>query len=444
MNWQKAEKKAQHWIYQPEKDILACNLCPNRCKLNDNQTGICGVRKRVGNELFSLNYGYCICPVIEKIETEAVFHFQPGAPILSMGNIGCNMKCSFCQNWETSQVAHLDNKQVRYMSPRETVGLAVANQVKIISWTYNDPVVWHEYVTETSRLARKEGILTLYKSALNIEPEPIAELIDCIDIFSISLKTMDENIYRKVMKGSLQSVLNGIRQIYNSGKHLELSQLVVTKLNDTSEHAVRTADWILQNLNENVPLHFVSYHPAYKYTEERTSFQVIEMMCKTARNLGIKNCYAGNIFGENLSNTYCKKCENLLVQRTGLSVFSRGLDSHGHCLACKHKSPVQNFLDFKMPGFDTEKFVPLLVLEKEWNTHHSFHLVMLDIYADDVDVRIQRLPCEETEYFRMRKGLGRLLISRKNIQEQKISVTLDKDVRAELVPLLDRAHFPTI
>jgi pyruvate formate lyase activating enzyme len=444
MNWQNSDKKALHWNYNPENDVLSCNLCPNRCKLRENQTGICGVRKRVNNELYALNYGYCICPVIETIETEAVFHFQPGAPILSMGNIGCNMKCSFCQNWETSQVKHLDNKQVRYMSPQETIDLAIANQIKIISWTYNDPVVWHEYVLETSRLARENGILTLYKSALNMEPEPIAELIECIDIFSISLKAMDEEIYRKIMKGSLQSVLNGIKQIYSSGKHLELSQLVVTKLNDTAEHAARTAEWILQHLDENIPLHFVSYHPAYKYTEERTPFEVIEMMCNTARNLGIKHCYAGNIFGEDMSNTYCLKCNHLLVQRTGLSVFQTGLDEDGNCLSCGHKSPIHNHSDAEFQSVEAYDFIALQVMEGEWGEHSSYHLVLHEGYSGSIDVMVLRQPSQEKEYFRMRSGLGRLLISRKDTDEQKIIVSLNSAIPAELIPLLDRAHFPTI
>jgi pyruvate formate lyase activating enzyme len=402
------------------------------------------VRKRTGNELYALNYGYCICPVIETIETEAVFHFQPGARILSMGNIGCNMKCSFCQNWETSQIKHLDDKQVRYMSPQETVDLAIANDIRIISWTYNDPVVWHEYVVETSQLARKNGILTLYKSALNMEPEPIAELIECIDIFSISLKALDEEIYRKVMKGSLTAVLNGIKQIYRSGKHLEISQLVVTKLNDSAEHAARTAEWILEHLDGNVPLHFVCYHPAYKYHEERTPAAVVEMMCNTAIEKGIRNCYTGNTVDSNLSNTWCEKCRNLLVMRSGLNVSAPGMDAGGHCLVCHHKSPVHMGINYGQNGYNAGEFAALKEMEKEWGKHNSFHLVILDNYTHDIDIRLQRLPSGETENHRMRNGLGRLLITRKDTDEQSITLSLSSVIQAELIPLLDRAHFPTI
>jgi pyruvate formate lyase activating enzyme len=444
MNWKKPEKIALHWDYNRINDLVTCTLCPNICKLKENQTGTCGVRKRVNDQLYTLNYGYCICPVIETIETEAVFHFQPGARILSMGNIGCNMKCSFCQNWETSQIQHLDDRQVQFMTPDDTIKLAEANNIGIISWTYNDPVVWHEYVLETSRLAREHGILTLYKSALNINKEAVSELIDCIDIFSISLKAMDAGVYKRVMKGSLEAVLEGIKQIHDSGKHLEVSQLIVTKLNDKEEQAYTTAKWIKQNLGNSVPLHFVSYHPAYQYNEERSTFQTIEKMCFKAKEIGIKHCYAGNIFGEDLSNTFCSACNHLLVERTGLSITIKGLDDNMHCKKCGQISPISKALNINHKGYHPDEFEPHQKISRDWGTDNSFHLIIMEDYMDEITVRIERLPKSELEFVRMKRGLGRILISRNSIDEHKIVVSLDSKIKAILVPLLDRAHFPTI
>ena len=185
--------------------------------------GYCGVRGAVNGALHTFNYGLSLTPTEEFIETEAVVHFSPGARILSLGNIGCMMSCVFCQNWETSQIKHLDEAHIRRYSPQDLVDICLENEISIISWTYNDPVVWHEFVLETSALARKNGLLVLYKSALFIEEAPVNELIDCVDIFSLSLKSLSDSFYRKSTGARLAPVLSRIEQVARSERHLEIS-----------------------------------------------------------------------------------------------------------------------------------------------------------------------------------------------------------------------------
>jgi pyruvate formate lyase activating enzyme len=253
---------AQHWI-PFKKNRAECRLCPRHCRPKNDRMGFCGVRGTIDGEFRSFNFGQSLAATEEIIETEAINHFAPGARILSMGNVGCMMACSFCQNWKTSQIQHLDYQSVRHYTPEQLIELCLENDIPIISWTYNDPVVWHEFVVETSGLAHKNGIKTLYKSAFYIEEEPVKELIECIDIFSLSLKSLDEKFYQKETKATLKPVLERIKQVAISDRHLEISQLVIPELNDGDKDINQTIDWLIDNVGNHVPLHFVAFHPAY-------------------------------------------------------------------------------------------------------------------------------------------------------------------------------------
>ena len=161
MEWKETSRVAMHWHNHPTSNKIVCTLCPRNCKTQVGQMGFCKVRGNVMGEFHTFNFGKSVTATQECIETEAVNHYMPGARILSLGNIGCMMACSYCQNWQTSQVKYLDNKNVFEYTPEQVIQMAKANHIDAISWTYNDPVVWHEFVLETSRLAKQEGSTTL-------------------------------------------------------------------------------------------------------------------------------------------------------------------------------------------------------------------------------------------------------------------------------------------
>lgn len=186
---------------------VRCHLSPRNCTMRPGQAGFCGVRQNLDGRLVTLNYGRATHVTQESIETEAVFHYAPGAPILSLGNVGCMMNCDYCHNWKTSQARLISNGDVHYYTPEHVVQMALERNIPVISWTYNDPVVWHEFVLDTSRLAQQNGIRTLFKSAFFISLEGARELCDVIDIFSVSIKSMDPVWYRKITKGWLEPVL---------------------------------------------------------------------------------------------------------------------------------------------------------------------------------------------------------------------------------------------
>ena len=433
---------AKYWEFDEKLNKVICHLCPRNCQLKDGKDGFCKVRGNEGNKLYTYNYGKSIEATIETIETEAVYHFSPGSRILSLGNIGCMMACSFCQNWQTSQVKHLNFSNVKLYKPEDVIKMAIENKIEIISWTYNDPVVWQEFVVETSKLAQLVGIKTLYKSALYIESAPLQELIGCIDIFSISLKSMDDNLYRKVTKGRLQPVLDAIKQIAKSERHLEISQLIVTDLNDTPEDAKKTAEWMVDNLGTNIPLHFVAYHPAYKFDRPRTSIEKLINARNIAKNIGIKYCYLGNIYHDDVSNTHCQNCQKLIIQRFGLTVQNAGLDNTNSCMNCGQKSTIIG----NMPKKSVFKTInSKQQIEYEWEDEiNSIHIVHSSSDNKTIRFNINRMPSQDIEYYELNEGIERLIISKSSDKETSIIVNVDTIDTIVILPVLDRAHFPVL
>lgn len=446
MNWKDNPRIASHWHFLSEQGKTECNLCPRHCKLKSGQNGFCQVRGNINDKMQTFNYGRSVTATIECIETEAVNHYSPGARILSLGNIGCMMNCSYCQNWQTSQVKHLDDRNVVYYTPEDVIKLAQSNGVGIISWTYNDPVVWHEFVVDTSKLAKRHGIKTLYKSALYIEIEPLRELIEVIDIFSISLKSMNPDVYIKETKGRLEPVLNAIKEIGKYDRHLEISQLVVTDLNDNGDDARKTAKWIIENLGCHIPFHLVGYHPAYRYTKERTQLDTLLHLRDIAVGEGIEHCYLGNVYSEEVSNTFCKVCDNKLVERFGLSVKVIGLLENGCCSNCGEQSAVKYPLEGKPIIFSNIlDFSPKQEYNFEWNKEvKSLHILVEGNNSNKLLLKLQRMPSNKIEFIEFNNGLERVIISKSGNDDKYIKIEADSNVKIHYLPVLDRAHFPVI
>ncbi len=439
-SWRNNSIKANYWHSDGQK--VECELCPRHCNLKQNQKGFCLVRGNVNNELHTYNYGVSVPATIECIETEAVNHYQPGAKILSMGNVGCMMACAYCQNWQTSQVKHLNDKNVVVYTPQKVIDLALKNNVKIISWTYNDPVVWQEFVVDTSKLAKKHGIKTLYKSALYIEEKPLAELIKVIDIFSISLKGMHPEMYKKYTKGRLEPILERIKQISKSNCHLEISQLIVTDMNDNGIDAKKTANWIIENIGKKTPLHLVGYHPAFRYTKPRTSIETLLKLRQIVLDCGIEYCYLGNIYADDVSNTNCKNCNQTLVQRFGLSVKVVGLKANGNCSNCNEKSPIIN------PKIETNKKSNYEGFKIEqthlfnWNDEiNSIHISVNESHKDTC-LKLTRQPGNIVEFMDISEGLERLIVSKSFVEELTVEISSNTTNHIDFLPVLDRAHFP--
>ncbi len=448
-NWRDNSRTAMHWQIFNESGRVECTLCPRHCKTSPGQMGFCKVRGNTDGQFQTHNFGKSVAATEECVETEAIYHYSPGARILSLGNIGCMMACDYCQNWQTSQVKYLDDSVVHSYTPEGIIELAQKNNIGIISWTYNDPVVWHEFVYETSKLAKKAGIRTLYKSAFYIEEKPVAELIEVIDIFSISLKSMSPEFYKKITKGELAPILERLKQVKASGKHLEVSQLLVMELNEKNEDIQRTLDWVLENLGDKVPLHFVGAHPAFKYTHvERTPMSVLMTAHRLAKAAGIKYCYLGNVYEGGVSDTKCLDCDNLLVKRFGLTGEIVGLKENGCCAQCGTQSPIQEpWMSRDRARITNDSVQKVNSSNFAWTEDvKSVHLVAKNRgSAKTANLLINHTGGHHKENYQLGgSGLTRVIISRASDLESGIEVIWDNDQEIEILPVLDRAHFPVI
>jgi pyruvate formate lyase activating enzyme len=423
-------------------------LSPRHCRIGNGQSGFCGVRRNVDGALFSDNFAQAVAAAEEVIETEAIYHYRPGARILSMGNIGCMMSCRFCQNWTTSQVKHLDTRVIQSMSPTEVIDIARQHEIEVISWTYNDPVVWHEFVMETSRLAQEANIRTLFKSALYIEAEPLEELLDVIDIWSVSLKSLDAKFYKKITGATLEPVLERIREIQASSRHLEISQLLVTGLNDTEDAIAKTVDWHLENLGNNVPLHFVRFHPAFRYLDvERTPRPIMHRARELARDAGVRFVYLGNLLDAGVGDTCCPDCESVLVERYGLTTEIVGIDPDGCCARCGTRAPViEPHAASKRSngGVDAAWRDASVEVQHQWaDDSSSIHIQSHISHQDTVTVTVDRGNGADPEFFQVGGNLTRALVNRRSPAEQSISLRWPASSDIQVTPVFDRAHLFT-
>ncbi len=447
-SWTDTGRIASHWRPDPASPgRVRCELCPRHCRPRDGEVGFCKVRGPVDGSMRALSYGRSVTATEEVIETEAVNHYRPGARNLSLGNVGCMMSCSFCQNWETSQVEHLDPRVPRRYTPEQIVELCLTHDIGIISWTYNDPVVWHEFVVDTSRLARAHGIATLYKSAFYIESRPVEELIDCIDVFSLSLKSMSEDFYRRITLGRLPPVLERIQQVARSGRHLELSQLVIPELNDDDADLERTIQWVGEHLGSEVPLHFVAFHPAYRYQSvDRTPVATLMRARELALAAGIEHCYLGNVYRPECNDSLCRGCGATLVSRFGLTAEIRHLGADGRCTGCDRLSAI-----IEAHGGRQRHPVQLSSAVPERLTHlwqgevHSAHISRV-VEGSMARSAITVTPIGDGVPMtrRLGGGLDRLIVSRQGPGDRGFRLSWADDAQFAVLPVLDRAHFPVL
>lgn len=427
-----------------ENGEVVCGLSPRRCRLRPGQAGFCRVRANENGELVTLNFGVSVEMTQEMIETEAVAHFAPGAPILSLGNIGCMLNCDFCHNWKTSQMRFVERKDIHHYTPEEVVETALSKGIRILSWTYNDPVVWHEFVVETARLARSRGLMNLYKSAFYITPEAIEELHEVIDIFSLSLKSMDPEFYRRVARGKLQPVLDGIKQVHRYGTHhLELSNLVVTGRNDRMEELEKVVDWMLRELDPAVPLHIVRFHPDYQYTHVgRTDVGFLKRARLRALEMGLQHVYLGNVYEEHEGlNTFCAECDTILVRRFGLQTELVGLLADGTCRECRAPGPIRGLGVATAPPAARPRD-GLSAGEFTWRGDvNACHVTVRNAGPDRATVLVDQGLLREIA---LAPGESwRFIASRRGKDEAGVRVLHPESVELHFREVLDRAHFPT-
>lgn len=314
------------------KKVL-CLLCPHGCQLPDEATGLCRVRTNRGGKLYSLVYGKPVTIHSDPIEKKPFYHFLPGSKAFSLATVGCNLHCSFCQNWEISQ-ASPGEVPAYEGTPQQIVSRAKSAGDPVIACTYTEPIVFSGYVKDIAALASKEKLRTVMISAGFINEAPLKELCRHLAGIKIDLKSFSDSFYRNMTGGRLKPVLNALVTIKKSGTWLEIVNLVIPGKNDSPDEIKNMSLWIKKNLGADVPVHFTRFIPMYKLKNvPPTPTKTLEDARKIAMNAGLNYVYVGNLPGHPGNNTYCPKCKRLLIERMGYSINMKNM-KNGKCAHC--------------------------------------------------------------------------------------------------------------
>ncbi len=312
---------------------LHCYLCPRHCHIGDGPSGFCFIRKNEGGRLVQLGYGRPAALQIDPIEKKPLNHFLPGTRILSLGTAGCNMGCFFCQNWDISK-AKSDQVRSASLEPLEIVQLAKRYETPNLAFTYNEPTIWGEYVIDIAKVAHEHGLNTVMVSNGYITREAFFDIYKHIDAANIDLKAFTENFYSKITLTHLAPVLDTLHWLrHETNVWFEITNLIIPTLNDGDDEFKQLCGWILDHLGDDVPLHFTAFHPDFKLQEKpSTPPETLHRARSTAREMGLKYVYEGNVFSDG-ANTICPACRRVLVRRSWHDVLKNDIREGkcGHC-----------------------------------------------------------------------------------------------------------------
>ena len=319
---------------------VVCELCPRGCVIPEGGAGDCRVRVNLDGRLRASTYGRPSAIHIDPMEKKPLYHFHPGSPVFSIATAGCNLHCLNCQNWQLSQRGGEEMEQIYPMDPPEVVKLARDQGCESIAYTYSDPIVFYEYVEDSSRLAHEAGLHNVFVTAGYINREPLRRLCRVLDATNTDLKAFDDRFYRQVNAGSLQPVLDALVTFREEGVWLEVTNLLIPTLNDDLAMIRRMARWIRDELGAGTPLHFSRFHPQYRMRNlPVTPGETLDRARQEALDAGLKYVYVGNVLGHEGNSTYCPVDGTLLIGRIGFHITENNLTDDGRCPTCNEKIP---------------------------------------------------------------------------------------------------------
>ena len=332
-----------------EEGRVRCKLCPRRCLIFPDKAGYCGVRQNLAGTLYTLIYGKVSSINADPIEKKPLFHFYPGSKVLSLGTIGCNMRCIHCQNWQISHVLPvkaIDENKVfnvvepiptEYISPEDLVDMALKYRCKGIAWTYNEPTIWLEYALDGAKLAREKGLYTVFVTNGYITPEALDTIGPYLDAFRVDVKGFTNDFYRKLAQvPNWETILEAaVRAKTKWNMHVEIITLIIPTWNDDEPQLRSIADWITDELGELTPWHVTRFMPYLELSNlPPTPVETLEKARNIGFEAGLKYVYIGNVPGHPGENTFCHNCKKLLVERSGYEIGEMNLTPSGQCGFC--------------------------------------------------------------------------------------------------------------
>jgi pyruvate formate lyase activating enzyme len=320
------------WWSRLDDGRIQCDLCPRECRLQEGQRGFCFVRAREGDRIVLTTYGRSSGFCLDPIEKKPLAHFFPGSSVLSFGTAGCNLGCTFCQNWDISKAREYD-RLADQASP-ESIALAARRLgAESVAFTYNDPTIFAEYAIDVARACHEHGVKTVAVSAGYICPEPRRELYSVIDAANVDLKGFTEEFYFKVTGAHLDRVLETLVYLkHETTVWLELTTLLIPGYNDSDREIAEEVQWISRELGPDVPLHFSAFHPDYKMLDvPPTPPETLRRARDRAMQEGLRYVYVGNVHDREGDATYCPSCGEAVITRDWYEILEYRLDSSGRC-----------------------------------------------------------------------------------------------------------------
>ena len=324
----------KYW-HKLEDGRVQCDLCPRFCKLHTGQRGLCFVRENLDDEIVLTTYGrssgYCIDP----IEKKPLNHFLPGTPVLSFGTAGCNLACKFCQNWDISKSREI-HTLTDAASPELIARAAQQLDCRSVAYTYNDPVIFHEYAIDVAQACHEKGIKSVSVTAGYVCPEPRAEFYRYMDAANVDLKAFTEDFYHKITGSHLAPVLETLEYIkHETDVWLELTTLLIPGKNDSEKELNEMTAWVVEKLGPDVPMHFSAFHPDWKMMDvPSTPKETLIRAREIAINNGVRYAYTGNVHNAAGDSTWCHQCGELLIGRDWYVLSDWNLTADGKCAAC--------------------------------------------------------------------------------------------------------------
>lgn len=316
-----------------DENTIQCNLCPRNCTLKNGMRGFCQVREPREGKHYSLVYGNPTAVHVDPIEKKPLFHFLPATTAFSIATAGCNFRCKNCQNWQISQFPPEETYN-QYLPPKAVVEMATKYRCPTISYTYTEPAVFYEYMLDTAKIAKANGIRNMYHSNGYLNPKPAEELSLYLDGANIDLKGFTQEFYSKIPEGDLNTVLNTIKILKKNRVHVEITNLVIPPLNDDTNTIRMMCQWIRDEVGKETPLHFTRFYPTYKLKNlSPTPVKTLEEARQIAIKEGLQYVYIGNVPGHEGENTYCPKEGKILIRRLGYEILENNL-INGKCKFC--------------------------------------------------------------------------------------------------------------
>lgn len=324
----------KYW-HKLEDGRVQCDLCPRLCRLPEGQRGLCFVRARQNDQIVLTTYGRSSGFCVDPIEKKPLNHFLPGTPVLSFGTAGCNLACQFCQNWDISKSREMDTL-ADAASPEVIARAARELDCRSVAFTYNDPVIFLEYAIDVAQACHELGIQSVAVTAGYICEEPREEFYRYMDAANVDLKGFTERFYKQICAGHLQPVLDTLIYLKHQTKvWFEITTLLIPGENDSEPELEEMTQWVVENLGEDVPMHFTAFHPDWKMLDKPpTPPSTLTMARRIALKNGVRYAYTGNVHDEEGGSTYCHHCGKKLIGRDWYVLTAWNLTPDGHCRFC--------------------------------------------------------------------------------------------------------------